>query len=243
MASEIPGKESVGAIAGLAAALADETRLRLLLALLDGDATVSDLAARLDAPQPRISAHLMRLRAAGLVQMRAVGRQRICHVERERIGPLLAALGESSGAPPARSLEAERLVRNDAPIRQARRCYDHLAGVAGVGLLDALLERGWLAPSAAARSAFALTAAGREALAARGVDLAATARARRRFATACLDWTERRPHLGGALGAAVLRALQDQQVVAAAGAGRTLSLLRSPAAWLDAGASLIRQAG
>lgn len=223
-------------LAGLAAALADETRLGLLQVLLQGDATVSDLAARLEAPQPRISAHLLRLRAAGLVSTTTAGRQRVCHVDRGCVEPLLAALAGAAGAAPARSRQAERLVQRDAPIRQARRCYDHLAGVAGVRLLDALLERGWLAP-ATGRPAFALTPDGREALGARGVDLAAADRARRRFATACLDWTERRPHLGGALGAAVLQTLYAEGSVADAGTGRTLTPLRPPGSWLDAPAA------
>jgi len=232
----VESEQDLRRVAGLAGALADVTRLRMLEVLLEGDATVSDLAARLELPQPRVSAHLARLRRDGLVRVTVTGRQRICRVDGPRVHTLLTALGALApgGAPPRRSAEAERLVRVDAPIRQARRCYDHLAGVAGVGLLDGMLARGWLAPGEADRPGFMLTPAGSAALAVRGVDVTAAAHTRRRFATACLDWTERRPHLGGALGAAILAALQQAQLVVAAAAGRTLRFDGPPGAWLEA---------
>lgn len=223
-------------------ALAYDVRLRLLRLLLEDDATVSDLANRLDLEQPRVSAHLAALRETGLVLAHAAGRQRVYHVDAERITPLLEALAAmaSSGAkqaePPPRSAEAARLVRHDAPLRHARACYDHLAGVAGVHLLDEMLRRGWvLGEEQPRRTTYALSPLGEAALRALGVDLAGARRARRMFAFACLDWTERRPHLGGALGAAVLTALvrtgfasgQDTQ------RGRGVVLHRPLEQWLD----------
>ncbi|HLZ73227.1 MAG TPA: metalloregulator ArsR/SmtB family transcription factor [Dehalococcoidia bacterium] len=232
-------------LAGLADVLADTTRLRILETLLAGEATVSDLAARLALPQPRVSAHLARLRRAGLIQTIAAGRQRTCGVDADRVRPALEALGRLAGMPdvaPRRSAQAERLVRNDAPMRQARRCYDHLAGVAGVGLLDELLARGWLTP-AEARPGFVLSPAGSAALEARGVDVAAAIRARRRFATACLDWTERRPHLGGALGAAILGGLLQAKLATACDGDRALRLHGRPIAWLEGTAAGRASAG
>src|SRR6476646_9267138 len=130
-----------------ARALSDPTRLRLLALLLAGEATVNDLAAQLDLAQPRISTHLAILRRAGLVEAEASGRQHVYRVEPERVRPLLAVLAscaEADRSQVPRSDAAARAVRGNTPLRQARTCYDHLAGVAGVGLLDELLRRDWL---------------------------------------------------------------------------------------------------
>jgi hypothetical protein len=109
----------------------------------------------------------------------------------------------------APSRQARQEIERNSAARQARACYDHLAGVAGVSLLESLVQRGWLVARARAdgRPAYELTVMGEIALRDRGVDVPAARRARRGFALACMDWTERRPHLGGALGAALLRAL------------------------------------
>ncbi|MGI8855750.1 MAG: ArsR/SmtB family transcription factor [Thermomicrobiales bacterium] len=224
------------ALAESAQALADETRLRLLAILCDGDATVNDLAARMGLAQPRVSTHLALLRRAGLVSVATTGRQRTYHVDAERIGAMFAALGGTMATTilqPKRSAQAARAVQRDMPIRHARTCYDHLAGVVGVQLLDALLTRGWLVSDESARPRYRLTPAGETALRARGVDLDTAQRARRMFAFGCLDWTERHPHLGGALGAAILAALNDAGVVQRDGAGRTMLLKKPLDAWLD----------
>jgi DNA-binding transcriptional ArsR family regulator len=223
--------------------LADATRLRLALLLHDRDATVSELAARLGLPQPRVSTHLALLRDAGLVVSQRAGRQRVYHLDAARVGPLLSAV-EALLSPGAAALQpveaalpsaqAARLVRRDAPIRHARTCYDHLAGVAGVRLLDELRARGWLAAAGdGGSSPLRLTAAGATALGARGVDVTAARRARRQFAFACLDWTERRPHLGGALAAAILRALRDAGFVQQAAGSRTVFLQTPLDGWLE----------
>jgi DNA-binding transcriptional ArsR family regulator len=212
-------------------ALSDPTRLRPLRALLAGDAAVTALAADLGLPQPRVSAHLAALRGLGLVAADTTGRQRTYRVDAVRIAPALAALDALAADRPAPSAQAAREVRRDSPLRQARTCYDHLAGVAGVALLDALLGRGWLAAQpTGARLRYQLTRAGSAALAARAV--AVPSPGRRLPAYACLDWTERRPHLGGALGAALLRALVAADVVRRAPPGRAVILRRPLADWL-----------
>lgn len=225
-------------------ALADATRLRVVRLLLCGDATVSELAARLDLPQPRVSAHLAILRDAGLVSVEQTGRQRAYRADRERLSPLFAALdrlapGEdvtmtTAATFPPRSAQAERLVRGDVPLRQARTCYDHLAGVLGVRLMDELLGRGWLAIDRddGKRIHYRLTGDGHRALAARGVDLSVAGTSRRMHAYGCTDWTERRPHLGGSLGAAVLVALVAVGVVARTPGDRTVAVLGSLDDWL-----------
>lgn len=226
-------------VAAVALAFGDETRLRLLSALLDGDATVSELADRLGLVQPRVSTHLAHLRAAGIVSMRAEGRHRVYHVDHGRVAAALAALEAMAKDRPGaakRSTQAAREVRRDSSLRQARSCYDHLAGVAGVHLLDELLRRAWLAPvSGNGRVSYALTERGEQALRARGVEIAGVRQARRSFAHACLDWTERRPHLGGALGAAVLTALAAARVVHRQPQTRALTVSPSVDRWLSGG--------
>jgi DNA-binding transcriptional ArsR family regulator len=224
---------STPAAVRVAGALADPARLAILAALLEGEATVSELAARLGLAQPRASTHLARLRAAGLVGLAAMGRHRAYRVDAARVAPLLDALyatGPAAGLRP--SAQAGRERRRDTPLRRARTCYDHLAGVAGVGLLETMRTRGWVADHATDRPGFALTAAGEVALGRRGVDLAGARASRRHFATACLDWTERRPHLGGALGAEVLAALRAGGYVRRTAGGRAVSVVKPLDTWL-----------
>src|SRR2546423_1587776 len=123
---------------------------------------------------------------------------------------------------PRPSAQAARAVRHNTALRQARTCYDHLAGVAGGQVLEGLCQRGWLESQADPRPTYRLTSPGTQACAARGVDIVQSRTARRAFAYGCLDWTERRPHLGGALGAAVLAALVAHGVVRREQASRTV---------------------
>jgi DNA-binding transcriptional ArsR family regulator len=224
------------ATSALAQALADETRLRLLHLLLTGDATVSELGAHLGLPQPRISTHLALLRDAGLVAVETSGRQRTYRVDAGRVRPVLDALDAAASPQEGQNVMPRPRVEVDAtPIRRARTCYDHLAGIAGVQLLDELLRRNWLtvADANASRPQYGLTPAGVHAFHARGVDLGAAGKARRLFAYGCLDWSERRPHLAGSLGAAVLEALRSAGVVRPTDDSRAVTLVRPLTDWLD----------
>src|ERR1043166_3239825 len=125
-------------------AFADVTRLPILLLLLEGETTVSDIVTRLGIPQPRASTHLAFLRKAGLVSVDRLGRQRVYRPDATRIAAVLEALQGCTPTTPPRSLQAGREVRRNTAMRQARTCYDHLAGVAGVQLLDEMLRRRWL---------------------------------------------------------------------------------------------------
>ena len=226
------------AVAALARALGDETRVRLIDELAAGEATVSDLAARLGLDQPRVSTHLGVLREAGLVEVRAAGRQRAYALR----GPVpamalatLRTLTSANGAPTTYRLPGPtgRTLRDQSPLRRARTCYDHLAGVAGVELLDGLLARGWLDGDEGRD--LRLTDPGARALAAAGVDLDAARRSRRAFAIRCDDWTELRPHLGGALGASLLVAMLDQRRVRLRPGDRAVDLAPDePARFLEA---------
>jgi hypothetical protein len=134
---------------------------------------------------------------------------------------------------PPLSPQAAREVRRNTLLRQGRTCYDHLAGVVGVELLEVLLRRGWLEESAGPRPRYHLTSSGRQALQGRGVALPDAKKVRRQFAYGCLDWTERRAHLGGALGAAILQALSDSGYVRRDRKSRVVVLRQPITGWLD----------
>ena len=141
---------------------------------------------------------------------------------------------DSSISTPRRSAQAEREVRKDTAMRQARTCYDHLAGVAGVGLMDEMLRRGWLQmANDAPRPDYSLTQSGEDGLKELGVDVARVKVSKRKFAYGCLDWTERRSHLGGALGAAILDALQDYEAVQRSKGTRTVATLKPITGWFE----------
>lgn len=141
----------------------------------------------------------------------------------------------SSPDTPPISAQAAREVRRDSALRRARTCYDHLAGVAGVELFDQMVNRGWVEPVEAqdsARVSYRLTHVGTQSINGMGVDLPEST-SKRRFAYGCTDWTERRPHLGGALGAAVLRALQSRDIVRRRPGTRVVEVLRDVKELLD----------
>ncbi|HEY3269559.1 MAG TPA: metalloregulator ArsR/SmtB family transcription factor [Armatimonadota bacterium] len=222
-------------IARLARALSDDTRLRLLRALMEGEATPNELAQRLGLTHPRAANHLAALRDVGLAsETVSEERRRAYSVDADAVGALLAAMEAAAVVPHdphAPSAGAAREIRRNSPIRQARTCYDHLGGLAGVEILDAMVERGWLTPDGP-RPIYLLTLEGGRALAERGVDLPEAGR--RSFAFGCMDWTERRPHLGGALGAAILRALLEQGIVRRQPGIRAVTLSNGMKAWLGA---------
>lgn len=197
------------ALAHIAASMAEPVRARMLCCLMDGHArTATELAAVGEVAASTASAHLARLLKQGLVDCMAQGKHRYYRLAGAEVGQALESLLVLAGRPLPRFEPS-----TPEPLREARRCYDHLAGHWGVRLHDHALRRGWIvapAPRAAARD-YALSEDGLAALATLGVDVdAARAARRRRLACACMDWSERRPHLGGALGAAWLQALLAQ---------------------------------
>jgi DNA-binding transcriptional ArsR family regulator len=219
--------------ARVAAALGETSRVAIVSALLEREATVSDLASRLNLAQPRVSTHLARLRTAGLVTRVSIGRHRAYRVDTARVKRLLDALyAAGPGTLGRQSPKAARELRRDAPLRHARTCYDHLAGVEGVQFLREMLRRGWLLQGTRNGPAYELTASGARALMRRGVDVDMARTSRRRFTTACLDWTERQPHLGGALGAAILDALVRERYVRRRPKGRDVRIVKPLADWL-----------
>ncbi|WP_049577253.1 ArsR/SmtB family transcription factor [Nonomuraea sp. SBT364] len=188
-------------IAPVAALIADPTRAAILTALLGGRALAAGELARLaGVSAATASAHLARLLDGGFVTVLRQGRHRYYRLSGPEAAEVLEVLARVGARPPVRSLRQSRQARM---LEEARTCYDHLAGKAGVALFEALRESGCLAGEE-------VTAVGERLLAGIGVHVAGARGTRRRFAPECLDWTERRPHLGGALGAAVTAVLLER---------------------------------
>ena len=138
---------------------------------------------------------------------------------------------------PKLSPQAAREVKRDTPLRRARTCYRHLAGVAGVYLMDQILSRGWLeetTPRPEDRHVgYTLTASGLQALDRRSVKLMTSTRTRPRGGYGCLDWTERRQHLGGQLGLAIAETLRSDGYISQTCGSREVELLQELGHWLD----------
>ncbi len=211
------------AAATLARVLGDATRLGVLKHLgRHGGAGMSELAMALDVTGPRLSNHLAKLRDEGLVTVQRRGRHVIYEIADPALLRVVSGLlsfaaasdGDMSGAPPV------------VPFREARTCYDHLAGRIGVAVLEALQSRGALKEAHHDGESMALGHRAPEVFRRLGVNIAALAELgqRRRLAIACLDTTERAPHLGGASGALLLSSLLDRGWVTAESDSRVLQL-------------------
>jgi DNA-binding transcriptional ArsR family regulator len=183
-------------VAQVAALIADPTRASFLLALSEVDALpATELAARAGVPASTASGHLAKLVEGGLLAVVPRGRHRYYGLADPAVADVLEALAVIAPARPVRSLEDP--VAGDA-IRTARTCYDHLAGRLGVAIADALVRDGVLARE---DGSYRVSDATR--LAELGIDVGELSRSRRALARPCLDWSERRDHVAGALGAAL----------------------------------------
>ncbi|HEV2540872.1 MAG TPA: helix-turn-helix transcriptional regulator [Frateuria sp.] len=192
--------------------LAEPARAAMLLALVDGTARpAGELAQAAGIGAPTASAHLKRLLEGGLLAVQAQGRHRYYRLASDEVAGWLEALAlpRRNVAPPT----------GDAALRRARSCYRHLAGQLGVALCAGLLERGHLATTS---DGLMLAPAGAAALADAGLDPAATRRLPDLRGRGCLDWTERRLHLGGPLGVALTGALLEAGWLRHATRGRAL---------------------
>jgi DNA-binding transcriptional ArsR family regulator len=185
---------------GVARALGEPTRIRILARLLHGPATVADLVAHSGSTQPNISNHLAVLRTQGLVRGDRAGRQVRYRLATASVAQLVEAIVAISDT-------GSRRPPSNSPLAEARTCYDHLAGRLGVTVLEALVREG--AITAPGRGGIIHLGDRTELFDLLGVDISQAAKARRRFAFRCLDWTERRAHLGGALGAALTSRLLE----------------------------------
>jgi len=190
--------ESEPDLARIAATIGDPRRVRMLALLMEGRAlTAKELALGAGIEPATATSHLKRLLEDGLVESATQGRHKYFRFASDNVAQLVESLMRL--APPRKAAAATM----QEPIRAARYCYDHLAGSLGTGLLDALERKGWLRDEAGDPGQMEVTDKGEKALAALGVDVDAARARRRQFACRCLDWSERRDHLGGALGASL----------------------------------------
>ena len=185
-----------------AALMGDPARANMLSLLMDGRAhTASDLAASAGITAQTASGHLARMAEAGLLAVRAQGRNRFYRLASTDVAHAIESLMalSISRAPPASRSAAWR---RDPDLRFCRTCYDHLAGQVGIAVTDSLTKSGHLEPKGARD--WTLTTSGSLFCERLGVDLAGARKAStRHFARQCLDWSERRPHISGALGSAI----------------------------------------
>lgn len=190
----------------IAATIGDASRIRMLVLLMEGRAlTAKELALGAGIEPGTATSHLRRLVEDGLLASAAQGRHKYFRFASSQVAQLVESLMRV--APPRKCLPASSPVE---PIRHARFCYDHLAGSLGTGLLAMLLRKRWLEDDTDHAGQLLPTSAGEKALKALGLDLPELRSKRRQFACTCLDWSERRDHLGGALGAALAQHFTQQ---------------------------------
>ena len=197
------------AVAPIAAAIGEPARARMLYCLVDGRArTSTELAVVADVTPSTASVHLQRLKTLRLVKVFAQGKHRYYSLDRPDVAAALEALSVLAGT------GRQMFVANTPhALRAARTCYDHIAGALGVMLYERLISLGWLS-AANDEISCETTPSGMTGFEALGIDVDAARASRRRFAFQCIDWSERRPHLAGALAAALLRrVLQKKWVV------------------------------
>jgi len=186
-------------IAAVAAAMADPSRVKMLCALMDGRAwTATELGAAADVAPSTASGHLARLVEGRFITCLSQGRHRYYRLAGHDVAELveqMMGLSWSRIAPPETSAPKS--------MREARTCYDHLAGSVAVQIYDFMQAEGWLESDGVA-----LTLYGREQFLTFGIPL--STHPRRKACCACQDWSERRFHLGGEAGAALLIHLESK---------------------------------
>lgn len=191
-------------IATIAALLGDPARANMLTALMDGRAlTATELAQRAGVAPSTASGHLGKLEAAGLLSTEKQGRHRYFRLSGSAVASVLEGLmglaGQTEQVP-------VRTGPKDLALRKARVCYDHLAGDRGVRMFDSLQAKGFIVSTGGVLS---VTDGGQRFFRRFGIELDTLSGTRRPLCRACLDWSERRSHLGGALGAMILHQLYE----------------------------------
>jgi DNA-binding transcriptional ArsR family regulator len=191
-------------MAEIAALIGDPARANILSALMGGRAlTAGELAYSAGVSPQTASGHLGKLADGRLIACVKQGRHRYYRLAGARVAEMLESIMSLVADAPPNYRPRSKL---DDAMQTARTCYDHLAGKLGVGLTDAMRDRGWLL---LAEEGGEVSDDGMAFLREFGVDLEA-ARGRRMFCRLCLDWTERRPHLGGGVGAGLAHRCFDR---------------------------------
>jgi DNA-binding transcriptional ArsR family regulator len=196
----------------ITAAIADPTRLSVMMHLIHGEASVNEMICQLDVSQSNLSNHLAVLKNAGLIKSTSTGRQKIYEIANPESAQLIELLSNFQRISPQQQTSVK-------PIQFARTCYDHLAGKLGVAVFNALVQKKAIkyphGVMIKEREFFSIELAvgtnGKNIFSAIGVDLSSLTNTRRRFAFACKDWTEKAPHLAGALGAATCHAFLEKK--------------------------------
>jgi DNA-binding transcriptional ArsR family regulator len=197
-------------VSRIAAAIGEPARARILYCLMDGRArTATELAVVAEVGASTASAHLNRLASERLVKVVTQGKHRFYSLAGANVASVLERLSVLAGGSHQKFVPT-----TPSSLRAARTCYDHLAGTLGVALHDRFVASGWISPgSSSDEHPYEVTAKGAKGFASLGIDVDANAKLRRRFAFGCLDWSERRFHLGGALGAALLKVALNRKWV------------------------------
>jgi DNA-binding transcriptional ArsR family regulator len=183
----------------IAALIGDPARAMMLSILMDEIALpASELAYCAKITPQTASSHLAKLVKGGLLSVTSTGRHRYYRLSNKDVARALESLALISPAPRTHSLN-ESIIKHQ--VRHARTCYDHLAGKLGVGLTQAFIYKGFIESH---EETFEVTTSGEKWFAKQlGINLSQLHRKRRAFATACLDWSERKPHIAGTLGAEI----------------------------------------
>lgn len=189
-------------ISRIAAAIGEPARTRMLLSLMDGRArTSTELAILADITPSTASVHLNRLKEEKLVTVSAQGRHRYYSLKGRRVARVLEGLSFLAGGN-----NRSFVTKTPDSLRRARTCYDHIAGALGVAFHDQFIRENWIVSNPDdGPNAYDVSGAGAKKLDLIGIDVAEVRALRRQFAYGCLDWSERRPHIAGALGAALLK--------------------------------------
>jgi DNA-binding transcriptional ArsR family regulator len=196
-------KQDQNGLESFAKIIGDATRIRMLQLLMEGRAlTAKELAYGAHVEPATATQHLRRLQEGGLITVKLQGRHKYFRPASPQVAELMELLMVLAPDQKGRTVGP----RVEEPLRRGRMCYDHLAGELGIGITEALVKQGILRKEA---DAFALTRRGMDWFADLGIDVEAARALRRKFAATCLDWSERRDHLGGALGAALAERLVD----------------------------------
>lgn len=207
-------------LAGVASAIAEPARTRMLCCLMDGHArTSTELAVVAQVTPSTASVHLAKLKEQNLVQVSAQGKHRYYSLAGEDVAAALEALMRVAGTP-----QPHFVPTTPDRLRQARTCYDHMAGTVAVKLHDYMRRKDWF--DVDGETGYLLSAAGEAGFVQLGMDPELVRKSRRRFACSCLDWSERRPHLGGALGAALMAKLLRDGWIEADLDSRALAITR-----------------
>jgi DNA-binding transcriptional ArsR family regulator len=213
-------------VAEIGALVGDPARANMLEALLDRRAlTARELAARAGVAPQTASGHLAKLIAAGLIAMEQHGRHRYHRLASSEIARMLETISQVASAYNAATTgRTLRTGPRDNALRIARTCYDHMAGSLAVAIADAMTGRGQIEFD---RDGGSVTDAGATFLHGLGVDLAAASRSKRVFCRPCLDWSERRPHIAGVVGAALLQRSLDLKWLRRLDDTRALAITRA----------------